>query len=79
MESLKNVCPAVTSGRERITLTHRGGEVWTTGKVRLALPVMLALRPWFSASQASLPLLQLFPPADALAKLLQWMMCSGCC
>lgn len=26
----ENVCPNLTSGRERIALTHLGGGIWTT-------------------------------------------------
>ena len=47
MESLKNVCPALTGGRERITLTQPGGKMWTTGKVGLSQLVVFALAPWF--------------------------------
>lgn len=48
----ENVCPNLTSGRERIALTHLGGGIWTTGNMRCLLvhacPVALVL-----ASQAS--------------------------
>lgn len=68
----ENVCPNLTSGRERIALTHLGGGIWTTGNMRCLL-VMLALWLWslvFGFFRCSF-LLQLFPSANALANMLQ--------